>query len=250
MGDLYLTKWLNSERKSSRLVKQVRHERLWGVENSLDRLGYEAFGPVVSGEKLDAVRESIFAAGEAGTRCLLDDARVGAIAVEARETLVVAGRLPSGAVAIQAIAFDKTAGANWKVTWHQDLMFPFAEPVRSEGFALPSVKDGVDYARPPLAVLEELLAVRIHLDECDADNGPLRVSPGTHRRGVIPSTEIGATVSAAGEQVCLAAKGDALLMKPLTLHASSPAREPRHRRVLHLVYHSGREIGARWHRAV
>lgn len=228
----------------------MERERLVSGKNSLDRLGYDAFGPVVSAEKLDAVRKSIFAAGEAGTRCLLDDARVGAIAVEARVRLVAAGRLSEGAVAIQAIAFDKTAGANWKVTWHQDLMFPFAEAVRSAGFALPSVKEGVDYARPPLTVLEELLAVRIHLDECDADNGPLRVAPGTHRLGVITSAEIGAKVSAASEHVCLAAKGDALLMKPLTLHASSPAREPRHRRVLHLVYHSGREIGARWHRAV
>lgn len=220
------------------------------MENSLDRLGYETFGPVVSRQKLDAVRESIFATGEAGTRCLLDDARVSAIAAEARVTLTAAGRLPVGAVAIQAIAFDKTPEANWKVTWHQDLMFPFAEPVQAEGFALPSVKAGVHYARPPVAVLEKLLAVRIHLDACDADNGPLRVAPGTHRSGVIPSTEIGLAVSAAGEQVCLAARGEALLMKPLTLHASSPAREPRHRRVLHLVYHSGCEIGARWHRAV
>ncbi|HEY1107372.1 MAG TPA: phytanoyl-CoA dioxygenase family protein, partial [Opitutaceae bacterium] len=154
------------------------------MENSLDRLGYETFGPVVSREKLDAVRERIFADGEAGTRCLLDDTRVGAIAVEARSTLVAADRLPEGAVAIQAIAFNKTAAANWKVTWHQDLMFPFAEPVQEEGFALPSVKDGVNYARPPVLVLDELLAVRIHLDACDAGNGPLRVSPGTHRRGI------------------------------------------------------------------
>lgn len=220
------------------------------MENSLERFGYEAFGPVVSREKLDAVRARVFAPGEAGTRCLLDDAHVGGIAVEARGTLVAAGKLSADAVAIQAIAFDKTPEANWKVTWHQDVMFPFAEAVRAEGFVLPSVKDGVNYARPPVSVLDELLAVRIHLDECDANNGPLRVSPGTHRRGVIPSTEISSSVAAAGERVCLAAEGEALLMKPLTLHASSPAREPRHRRVLHFVYHSGREIGVRWHRAV
>lgn len=229
--------------------REVRAPRIGRVDASLDRCGYESFGAVVRAARLEAVRDTLFATGEAGKRCLLDDVQVREIAIEARATLVEAGRLAPRAVAIQAIAFDKTADANWKVTWHQDVMFPFAEPVSAEGFSLPTVKDGVDYARPPVAVLEELLAVRIHLDECDTNNGPLRVLPGTHRRGIIPSAEIGSTVGAANAQVCLAAKGEALLLKPLTLHASSPAREPLHRRVLHLVYHSGSHIGARWHRA-
>jgi len=35
---------------------------------------------------------------------------------------------------------------------------------------------------------------------------------------------------------CLTARGGALLMRPLLLHASSPARVPGHRRVLHLEF--------------
>jgi ectoine hydroxylase-related dioxygenase (phytanoyl-CoA dioxygenase family) len=152
-------------------------------------------------------------------------------------------------VAIQAIAFDKTDSANWKVAWHQDLMFPFARPVRSRAYALPCVKDGVDYARPPRAVLEKLLAVRLHLDDCDETNGPLRVSPASHLSGVIPTAEIAARVAVHGEVVCLAKEGQALLMKPLLLHASSRASLPKHRRVLHLVFSDG-EIDETWHRSV
>jgi ectoine hydroxylase-related dioxygenase (phytanoyl-CoA dioxygenase family) len=212
--------------------------------------GFELFDRVVAESHVEAAREELFRTGEAGTRCLLDYPVVREIVIAVRETLANAGRLPAQAVAIQAIAFDKTPEANWKVTWHQDVMFPFAQPVRAEGFTLPSRKDGVDYARPPRAVLESLLAVRIHLDDCDETNGPLRVSPGTHQRGIIRSADIAATVARHGETACLARSGDALLMKPLLLHASSPASVPKHRRVLHVVYHSGAALPEPWHRAV
>lgn len=212
--------------------------------------GFELIERIIDGSQADAAREELFRSGEAGTRCLLDHATVRKIATSIRATLATAGRLPATAVAIQAIAFDKTAGANWKVTWHQDVMFPFARAVQTASFTLPARKDGVDYARPPQSVLESLLAVRVHLDDCDATNGPLRVSPGTHRKGVIHSTDIAETVTQHGETMCLAKAGDALLMKPLLLHASSTASFPEHRRVLHLVYHTGDAISEPWHRAM
>lgn len=167
-----------------------------------------------------------------------------------RETLTASGVLPRGAVAIQAIAFDKNPSANWKVTWHQDVMFPFAGRVTAPGYDLPSRKDDVDYARPPRAVLEALLAVRLHIDDCNETNGPLRVAPGSHREGVLRGDDIAGRVAACGESVCLARAGEALLMKPLLLHASSPAKEPRHRRVLHVVYHDGSPVAEPWHRVV
>ncbi len=191
-----------------------------------------------------------FAPDVAGTRCLLDLPEVRRAAERLREKLVADGLLPPGAVAIQAIAFDKNPAANWKVTWHQDLMFPFARPVQAPGYDLRSRKAGVDYARPPRGVLEALLAVRLHLDECDENNGPLRVAPGSHRGGILKGAEIANRLLACGEVTVLARAGEALLMKPLLLHASSPAREPRHRRVLHVVYHDGGPVAEPWHRQV
>ena len=199
---------------------------------------------------LDQLRRDAFAAGGAGQRCLLDVESVQTGARLLRAELTDAGILPAEAVAIQAIAFDKTPGTNWKVTWHQDLMFPFDNPVETPGYHLPSVKDGIAYARPPREVLEELLAVRLHLDDCDETNGPLRVATGSHRHGILRSAEIPDVLSRHEEATCLAATGEALLMKPLLLHASSPALEPKHRRVLHYVFHSGRVMPEAWHRSV
>jgi ectoine hydroxylase-related dioxygenase (phytanoyl-CoA dioxygenase family) len=204
----------------------------------------------VAPELLATLRETVFRPGEAGTRCLLDQAEVATAARAMRGQLVQEGLLAADAVAVQAIAFDKTAEANWKVTWHQDVMFPFAERVRTAGYELPTKKDEVDYARPPRSVLEQMLAVRLHLDDCNETNGPLRLAPGSHRRGILKSTDIAAAVNEHGEVICLAQTGEALVMRPLLLHASSPAQVPKHRRVLHVVYYSGESIPERWHRAL
>ena len=198
----------------------------------------------------EELRATLFAEGSAGTRCLLDLPQVAEVAKELKAELTVQGLISGDAVAIQAIAFDKTPGTNWKVAWHQDLMFPFARPVTAPGYDLPVRKGGVDYARPPLRILEELLAVRLHLDPCGPNNGPLRVCPGSHRHGFIPSQECGAWASAHGEYAALAEQGEVILMRPLLLHASSQATEPGHRRVLHLVYHGAGRAEEPWHRSV
>ncbi|HWA08826.1 MAG TPA: phytanoyl-CoA dioxygenase family protein [Opitutaceae bacterium] len=212
--------------------------------------GFELVQRVVGDSWTEAARKKLFRPGEAGTRCLLDEPAVRKIVGSVRAALAVAGRLPTTAVAIQAIAFDKTPDANWKVAWHQDLMFPFARRVQSEGYTLPSRKEEVDYARPPRSVLESLLAVRIHLDDCNEASGPLRVAPGSHRQGIIRGADVAEIVARQGQTTCLAKSGDALLMKPLLLHASSPASAPQRRRVLHLVYHAGAAIPEPWHRAI
>ncbi len=204
----------------------------------------------LGGPALANLRASVFAGVETGQRCLLDHPEVRSAAAILREELIQAGHLASSAVAIQAIAFDKNPASNWKVTWHQDLMFPLAQAAKAPGYELACVKGGVPYARPPRRVLEDLLAVRFHLDDCDERNGPLRVISGSHTAGVLSDVEIENAKARGEETVCLARTGEALLMRPLLLHASSPAVEPRHRRVLHLVYHSGTPVAEPWFRAI
>jgi len=212
--------------------------------------GWSMSGSGLSDVRLGELRDQVFREGAAGDRCLLDHELVREVALQIKDVLVGVGVFSGEAVAVQAIAFDKTVGTNWKVAWHQDLMFPFAKAVSASGYDLGTKKDCVDYARPPVRVLEEMLAVRLHLDGCDAGNGPLRVSPGTHREGILSMSEVTGKVSAHGEVVCLAEAGEALLMRPLLLHASSKALEPRHRRVLHIVYHVGGVMPEKWYRAV
>ena len=216
----------------------------------LEENGWALVPTGVPAEALAELRDTVFARGIAGTRCLLDLPLVTSIAHRLKEELIAAGTLPGTAVAIQAIAFDKTPHTNWKVAWHQDLMFPLASPATASGYELPVKKAGIDYARPPLPVLEALLAVRLHLDPCGPANGPLKVCAGSHRHGLIDSRRCADWAATRGETPALAGEGEAILMRPLLLHASSQATEPAHRRVLHLVYHSGEPTGEEWHRKI
>jgi ectoine hydroxylase-related dioxygenase (phytanoyl-CoA dioxygenase family) len=199
---------------------------------------------------LEKLRSGIFQPGRAGSRCLLDHPLVRDAAIRVRDHLAAQGLLEARSVAIQAIAFDKTPETNWKVSWHQDLMFPLARAVSEPGYTLACEKDGIPFARPPATVLAGLTAVRLSLDPCDSQNGPLRVSPGTHNEGIIPTDQIADRVCQAGEIACTNNAGDLLLIKPLLLHASSQATSPRHRRVLHIVFHNGEPVAEPWHREV
>lgn len=216
----------------------------------LREAGCEWVATGIDAHTREQLRSSLFNKSKVGTRCLLDVPQVRQTAVRIRQELIASGHLPPEAVAIQAIAFDKTPDTNWKVTWHQDLMFPFAKPVRNPGFELPCIKDGIDYARPPTMILEGLLAVRLHLDDCDENNGPLRVITGSHRNGILSTAEIAARTAQAEPLVCVAQEGVALLMRPMLLHASSKALEPKHRRVLHFVYAPANPAGEEWYRSV
>lgn len=103
---------------------------------SLAQQGWLNVPSGLGGEPLDRLRGEIFQAGRAGSRCLLDHPLVHETAVLVREHLVEQGLPETRAVAIQAIAFDKTPETNWKVTWHKDVMFPFTRPVCSPGYML------------------------------------------------------------------------------------------------------------------
>jgi ectoine hydroxylase-related dioxygenase (phytanoyl-CoA dioxygenase family) len=81
-----------------------------------------------------------------------------------------------------------------------------------------------------------MVSMRLHLDNCDADNGPLRVITGSHTDGILSRDAIRARTVPTGGAAVLANAGDALFMRPLILHASSAAIRPRHRRVLHLEF--------------
>jgi ectoine hydroxylase-related dioxygenase (phytanoyl-CoA dioxygenase family) len=144
--------------------------------------------------------------------------------------------LDGPAFVIRGLYFDKTPAANWLVPWHQDLTIAVRDRRDAAGFGPWSRKDGVVHVQPPEPWLSRRFAVRIHLDDCGADNGPLRVIPGTHRQGRISGAEIERIRAKRDEEAALAGRGDALLMSPMLLHASSAAMSPNHRRVIHLEF--------------
>jgi ectoine hydroxylase-related dioxygenase (phytanoyl-CoA dioxygenase family) len=122
------------------------------------------------------------------------------------------------------------------VPWHQDLAIAVAEQIETEGFGAWSVKEGIIHVQPPPQILTTMVTLRLHLDDCNVDNGALRVLPGLHLGGGLSTQAIADFAGKNSPVVCEMAKGSALLMRPLLLHASSPAKNPSHRRVLHVEY--------------
>ena len=122
------------------------------------------------------------------------------------------------------------------MAWHQDLTIAVHQRRCVAGFTAWSEKEGVVHVQPPVPVLERMLAVRVHLDDCGPDSGPLRVLPGSHREGRLDAAAIDRWKAQVSEVQCLVGQSDLVLMRPLVLHASSAARVVGQRRVLHLEF--------------
>ena len=144
--------------------------------------------------------------------------------------------LGSEARLVRSILFNKNAGANWQVAWHQDLAIAVQQQKEIPGFVSWSTKNGTPHVQPPVRILEQMLNVRIHLDAANEMNGALWVSPGSHHLGRIPANEAAAAARHLGTHLCTVAAGDVLLFRPLTLHASRKALSSRPRRVIHLEF--------------
>jgi hypothetical protein len=186
----------------------------------------------------------------AGVRNLLDVPLVCDLSRSAPARTVAEAVLGRDCIAVRGILFDKTPGANWMVTWHQDCIIAVAEQRDTPGYTAWSEKAGVAHVQPPDEVLRSMLALRLHLDDCGPDNGPLRVLPGSHSRDLTPA-EIATWIERVTPVTCVARAGDILAFRPLLLHASSPAASPHHRRVLHIEFAAGPLPGGlRWRWAV
>ena len=137
---------------------------------------------------------------------------------------------------VRILFFDKTPEANWAVPWHQDRSIAVNKRADMEGYGPWTVKNGVDHVEPPVAVLEKMLTLRLFVDDCGSDNGPLLVAVGSHRHGRLPVKNVTELVSRSKIFVGTGQAGDVLLMKTLAIHSSKRATAPTHRRVLHVDY--------------
>jgi len=218
---------------------------------SLLRDGFEIVDRVLSHEELEELRRAVAelpSRQRGGVRNLLRNSEtVAALAIAGPVKALADTTLGAEAFPVRAILFDKAPAANWKVPWHQDTAIAVAEHVEAAGFLGWSVKDGVTHVHPPVEILERMVALRIHLDDCGLDNGPLRVLPGSHCHGKLNEAQIEHWRQTTAEVSCCAMQGDVLMMRPLLLHASSAAKTPSHRRVIHLEYACGAlPNGMRW----
>lgn len=174
--------------------------------------------------------------GDPGRRHLLGEAWCADLASRLRLHPEVAALVPADHVAVQCTCFGKSTATNWLVAIHQDLGIPVRSRIDRPELSGWSTKEGILHVQPPVELLRQLVAIRLHLDACGEDDGPLRVVPGSHRLGRIGPDEISAVREDRGVIDCPAPRGSIMAMRPLLLHASSKARGASRRRVLHYLF--------------
>ena len=202
--------------------------------------GFAIIPGVFSLEQIEALKRDLEAAAlersRAGARHALGNASVAAIANSDELLAIVHEVLGPGARPFRATLFDKSPTANWLVVWHQDTALPIQERSELFGWGPWSVKAGMIYAHAPAKALEQVLALRVHLDDSNHDNGPLRVLPGTHSMGVLTDEAIEQMSSQFVHVDCVVEAGGVVAMHPLIVHASSKSSSEAPRRVLHIEY--------------
>lgn len=214
--------------------------------------GYEIVADAVPAMDCESLAETVRdSAVHSGARCFLAEPWCATLSKRLREHARLAELIPAGYVAVQCTYFEKSTNRNWLVPVHQDLSIPVASRVSAPMLRGWSEKEGQLFVQAPVALLEQLIAVRIHLDPCGERDGPLKVVPGSHMRGVVPPEAAVDARRVEGEVTCLCARGGALVMRPLLLHASAKSTGHSRRRVLHFVF-GPRVIGygLHWHHAV
>jgi len=220
------------------------------MNHELEQKGFAIVPRLIEADEQQELISTLGLISSAGRRGLLALPAVAELARSRRLLALVRPHLPSEPFPVRAIYFDKSSDANWLVPWHQDLSLALRAHAEVPGFGPWSMKDGIPHVQASAELLEQMLTVRLHLDDADASNGALRVLPGSHRFGRLSADRIPQLRREQPDFLCAVWAGDALLMRPLLLHASSRSTHPRHRRVLHIEY-AGFDLPAelKWHEA-
>jgi len=135
---------------------------------------------------------------------------------------------------IKSMYFDKPASSNWYVAYHQDLTISVDRKAKLTDYGPWTVKQNQFAVQPPVHILENIMTVRIHLDETNAENGALKVISGSHLKGIFRPEQI--DWSREVETSCKVPKGGIMIMKPLLLRSSARTTNNHRRRVIHIEF--------------
>lgn len=203
---------------------------------TLERDGYCVPPFTLDESECDELTENVRDIEKVGNRALMEHRWCSRLAERVRVGL--SSSLPEIASLkpVQCTFFRKDEARNWLVSWHQDRSLPFDREHDYSDDVVLRQKDGGVYYQPSIAVLEQIVSVRVYLDASHADNGPLRMLTGTHLKGVLESDQIDSAKNTVEESMPEVARGGVLILRPLILHASSKSVCSDSRRVLHYVY--------------
>ena len=207
---------------------------------SIEESGFAVLPGVFSHESLNCLLREIDELAPrrspAGGRHAMRLAPVAELARRKEMIELVLPVLGPDAFPFRATLFDKSPGANWLVVWHQDTALPLRSHLEIDGWGPWSMKEGIYYAHAPTSALSQVVALRVSLDDSTIENGPLRVLPRTHMRGVLSDDSVHEVATRVAPVDCVVPKGGILMMRPLLIHASSKSHSETPRRVLHIEY--------------
>lgn len=149
---------------------------------------------------------------------------------------VIASIFGSDYFIVKSIYFDKPGTSNWFVAYHQDLTISVDRKTELLGYGPWTVKQNQFAVQPPLAILENIYTIRIHLDDTNQDNGALKVVPKSHRKQIYRPETV--DWNSETEVTCNVSKGGVMIMKPLLLHSSGRTVNNAKRRVIHIEFSS------------
>ena len=219
------------------------------VTEQLQDSGYVVIPDVVGIQEIREIARFVddHVGSGAGTRRLIERRWCGELADRLARDTRLSEALPIDAKSVQCTFFVKSRVNNWLVSLHQDLSIPVAERVDNPECRGWSEKEGELFVQPPVSILTDVIAVRVHLDDSDERNGALRVVPGSHLLGRLTADGAMRAREELGETWVIVPRGGVMVMKPLLLHASSKISSQNTRRVLHFVFGPTRlACGLRW----
>ncbi len=189
----------------------------------------------LSESELSYFDESLNSVLAPGNRLARSDALLRATGETSRLSYLVRG-FTKDAKPVRFVAFNKTPDTNWSLPWHQDRVIAVREKSEVEGFSNWSRKTGIWHCEPPLNILEKMIFVRVYLDSTDEKSGCLEIALGSHKYGKVLSKNTERIVSALPHELCVAKRGDVLLVKALTVHRSALSHSISTRRVIRIDY--------------
>jgi Phytanoyl-CoA dioxygenase (PhyH) len=224
---------------------------IFTTQDSIGEQGFAVVAQVLTKAERDELIEQLGPVSGAGRRGILELPLMANLSCSDRCLALVRPYFSGEPRPVRAIYFDKGPEINWLVAWHQDLTIAVRTKSDVPGYGPWSLKEGVPHVQPPVHLLEQMLTVRLHLDDCDESNGALRVIPGSHRLDRLSAEAIRRLTYQQRATTCCVAAGDALLMRPLLLHSSGRSRTAGHRRVVHIEYASfALPNELQWHESV
>src|SRR5438046_190869 len=134
------------------------------MNHELEQKGFAIVPRVIEADERQELLSTLGPISSAGRRGLLALPAIAELARSPRLLALVRPHLRCEPFPVRAIYFDKSCDANWLVPWHQDLSLALRAHAEVPGFGPWSTKDGIPHVQPPAELLEQMLTVRLHLD--------------------------------------------------------------------------------------